>query len=91
MRSIRSRLTRSRGGAADHGSNPMKRYGTVSSFRNNPRGRNAKIEALAEQRRKQSNICLRCGQPLDLADARFESARFKDGVENIAIHKICPI
>jgi hypothetical protein len=89
MRSMRSRCVRPK--RLRDMDRTIKRRAGVSQYMNNAQGRIAKIEALADQRRKQSNLCLRCGQHLDFPDAKFESDRFEDGVENRAIHRKCPV
>ena len=62
----------------------------ATQYRRNMEGRHAQFEAIGEQRRKQSSLCAECGQWLELADSKFRSKQFVEGVENAVIHKICP-
>jgi hypothetical protein len=59
----------------------------VTQYRRNMEGRHAQLEAIGEQRRVQLSLCFRCGQPLDLADAVFESKEFREGVTNHVVHR----
>lgn len=59
----------------------------VTVYRRNMQGKQAIAEAIGEQRRRQSGLCAKCGDLLELADSKFESKEFREGVENRLIHK----
>ena len=59
----------------------------ISVYRHNDAGRQAKREAVGEQRRRQGSLCADCGGWLELADTRFRDKQFREGVENQVIHK----
>ena len=69
----------------------MKTRDGVSIYRHNAQGRHAKAEAIGEQRRRQQGRCGNCNHWLELADARFRDKDFREGVENVVVHKKCPV
>jgi hypothetical protein len=85
MRARRVRFTKP-GIRQDHPRATKTRDG-VTQYRHSNAGRHAKLEAMAEQRRRQGSLCARCNQYLDFSDSKFENTKFMDGVENKLIHK----
>ena len=84
MRAHRVRFTRPRART------PQRCTKTIDGemkFLHSSAGRSAKLDAMAEQRRRQGTSCARCNQYLELSEAKFESSTFRDGVENKLIHK----
>ena len=70
---------------ADHPRATKSRDG-ITQFRHNNEGRHAQREAIGEQRRLQNSLCARCGGWLELADSKFASKEFREGVPNPVIH-----
>ena len=76
VRSTPERITKTRDG--------------ITVYRRNRQGRQAMIEAIGEQRRRQQSLCHRCGNWLEFEDAVFRDKEFKDGAENPVQHRKCP-
>lgn len=62
----------------------------TSKYMHNVHGRAAMQEALAEQRRRQDNLCAECQQFMHWDQTKFKHQRCPDGVENLAVHRRCP-